>query len=63
MHEDLVTVGTKELARNFDHRIVGIGFVAVGYCCKCHQLPPRHHFTIMAEDRFLSIRRLNTPSA
>jgi hypothetical protein len=30
MHEDLVTVGTKELARNFDHRIVGIGFVAVG---------------------------------
>jgi hypothetical protein len=39
MHEDLVTVGTKELARNFDHRIVGIGFVAVGYCCKCHQLP------------------------
>ena len=33
MHEDLVTVGTKELARNFDHRIVGIGFVAVGYCC------------------------------
>jgi hypothetical protein len=24
---------------------------------------PRHYFTIMAEDRFLSIRRLNTPSA
>jgi hypothetical protein len=40
MHEDLVTVGTKELVRNFDHRIVGIGFVAVVYCCKCHQLPP-----------------------
>jgi hypothetical protein len=42
---------------------VGIGFVAVGYCYKCHQLPPRHYFAIMAEDRFLSIRRLNTPSA
>ena len=40
MHEDLVTVGTKELARNFDHRIVRIGFVVVGFCCKCHQLLP-----------------------
>jgi hypothetical protein len=33
-----VTVGIKGLARNFDHRIVGIGFVVIGYCCKCHQL-------------------------
>jgi hypothetical protein len=40
MHEDLVTVGTKELARNFDHRIVGIGFVAVGYCCKVISYSP-----------------------
>ncbi len=39
MREDFVTVGIRELARNFDHRIVGIGFVAVGYCCKYHQLP------------------------
>jgi len=42
VHEDLVTVGTKELARNFDYRIGGIGFVAVGYCCNviCSPLPP-----------------------
>jgi hypothetical protein len=40
MHEDLVTVGTKELARNFDHRIGGIGFVAVGYCCNVICYPP-----------------------
>ena len=63
MHEDLITVGTKELARNFDHRIGGIGFVAVGYCCNVIRYPLRYHFTIMAEDRFLSIRRLNAQPA
>ena len=33
MGEDFVTVRIKELARNFGDRIVGTGFVAVGYCC------------------------------
>jgi hypothetical protein len=40
MREDIARVRIEELARNFDEKIVGIGFVAVGYCYTCHQLPP-----------------------
>ena len=40
MGEDFVTVRIKELARNFGDRIIGIGFVAVGYCCNVICYPP-----------------------
>ena len=63
MHEDLVMVGTKELARNFDHRIVRIGFVVVGFCCKCHQLLPAITLRSWQTIDSSPIRRLNAPSA
>ncbi len=51
--EGFVTLGIKELVRNFDHRIVGISFVAFGHYCICPQLPSPS-LTIMAETIFLS---------
>jgi hypothetical protein len=51
--EGFVTLGIKELGRNFDHRTVGIGFVAVGHFYICRQLPSPS-LTIMAENIFLS---------
>ena len=53
MGEDFVTVRIKELARNFGDRIVGTSFVALGIVANIISYP-RHHFTIMAENKFLS---------
>jgi hypothetical protein len=46
-----VTLGIKELDRNFDHRMVGNGFVGFGPYCICPQLPSPS-LTIMAETIF-----------